>query len=179
MRTFPELLSENNLMVFIDYFLAFIILISLFFGFYRGFIRELLALIGLVIAFYCANKYSSLFISYVPFGFDATINTLIIYLAIFILILIASALIIKLINKFIRSAGLSFINIFMGGFFGFIRGLLISMLIIYLVEKSEFPLTESWHTSSVVILLKETIQKTLPYLPFDWRIDVKYDSMLT
>jgi hypothetical protein len=30
-----------------------------------------------------------------------------------------------------------------------------------------------------VILLKETMQKTLPYLPFDWRINVKYDSMLT
>jgi membrane protein required for colicin V production len=166
-------------MVFIDYFLAFIILVSLFFGFYRGFVRELLALFGLVVAFYCANKYSNLFVSYVPFDFDEPINNIIIYLAIFILILIVSALIIKLINKFIKSAGLSFINIFMGGFFGFVRGLLISMLIIYLVEKSEFPLTESWYTSSVVLLLKETMQKTLPYLPFDWRINVKYDSMLT
>ncbi len=166
-------------MVFIDYLLAFIILISLFFGFYRGFIRELLALIGLVLAFYYANKYSNLFVSYVPFGFDDPINIIIIYLAIFILILIISALIIKTINKFIKAAGLSFINIFMGGFFGFIRGLLISMSFIYLVEKSEFPLTDSWYTSSVVILLKEAIQKTLPYLPFDWRINVKYDSMLT
>ncbi|MDC1173589.1 CvpA family protein [Methylophilaceae bacterium] len=166
-------------MVFIDYFLAFIILISLFFGFYRGFIRELLALIGLVIAFYCANKYSDLFISYVPFGFDDSINKIITYLVIFILVLIISALIIKLINKFIKSAGLSFINIFMGGFFGFIRGLLISILIIYLAEKSEFSLSESWYTSSVVLLLKETMEKTLPYLPFDWRINVKYDSMLS
>ena len=166
-------------MVFIDYFLAFIILISLFFGFYRGFIRELLALIGLVIAFYCANKFSDLFISYVPFGFDDSINKIITYLVIFILVLIISALIIKLINKFIKSAGLSFINIFMGGFFGFIRGLLISILIIYLAEKSEFSLSESWYTSSVVLLLKETMEKTLPYLPFDWRINVKYDSMLT
>ena len=166
-------------MVFIDYFLAFIILISLFFGFYRGFIRELLALIGLVIAFYCANKYSDLFISYVPFGFDDSINKIITYLVIFILVLIISALIIKLINKFIKSAGLSFINIFMGGFFGFIRGLLISLLIIYLAEKSEFSLSESWYTSSVVLLLKETMEKTLPYLPFDWRINVKYDSMLS
>ncbi|MDB4042459.1 CvpA family protein [Methylophilaceae bacterium] len=166
-------------MVFIDYFLAFIILISLFFGFYRGFIRELLALIGLVIAFYCANKFSDLFISYVPFGFDDSINKIITYLVIFILVLIISALIIKLINKFIKSAGLSFINIFMGGFFGFIRGLLISILIIYLAEKSEFSLSESWYTSSVVLLLKETMEKTLPYLPFDWRINVKYDSMLS
>ena len=166
-------------MVFIDYFLAFIILISLFFGFYRGFIRELLALIGLVIAFYCANKYSDLFISYVPFGFDDSINKIITYLVIFILVLIISALIIKLINKFIKSAGLSFINIFMGGFFGFIRGLLISILIIYLAEKSEFSLSESWYTSSVVLLLKETMEKTLQYLPFDWRINVKYDSMLS
>tara|TARA_B100000768_G_C11232177_1_gene355587 strand:- start:129 stop:629 length:501 start_codon:yes stop_codon:yes gene_type:complete len=166
-------------MVFIDYFLAFIILISLFFGFYRGFIRELLALIGLVLAFYCANKYSDLFISYVPFGFDDSINKIITYLVIFILVLIISALIIKLINKFIKSAGLSFINIFMGGFFGFIRGLLISILIIYLAEKSEFSLSESWYTSSVVLLLKETMEKTLPYLPFDWRINVKYDSMLS
>jgi uncharacterized membrane protein required for colicin V production len=67
----------------------------------------------------------------------------------------------------------------MGGFFGFIRGLLISILIIYLAEKSEFSLSESWYTSSVVLLLKETMEKTLPYLPFDWRINVKYDSMLS
>ena len=166
-------------MVFIDYFFAFIILISLLFGFYRGFIRELLAVIGLVLAFYCADKYSSIYISYIPFGFEKSINNIIIYLTIFILVLIVSALIIKLINKFIKSAGLSFINIFMGGFFGFIRGLLISILIIYLVEKSEFSLSESWYESSVIILLKETMKKTLPYLPFDWRINVKYDSMLT
>ena len=166
-------------MVFIDFFLTFIILISLFFGFYRGFIRELLALIGLVMAFYYANKYSGLFISYVPFGFEDPINKIITYLIIFILVLIFAALIIKLINKFIKAAGLSFINIFMGGFFGFIRGLLISILIIYLVEKSEFSLSESWYTSSVVLLLKETMEKTLPYLPFEWRINVKYDSMLT
>ena len=67
----------------------------------------------------------------------------------------------------------------MGGFFGLIRGILISMLIIYITEKSEFQLSESWYSSKVVILLKDTMQKTLPYLPFDWRINVKYDGVLT
>jgi hypothetical protein len=53
------------------------------------------------------------------------------------------------------------------------------MLIIYITEKSEFQLSESWYSSKVVILLKDTMQKTLPYLPFDWRINVKYDGVLT
>jgi membrane protein required for colicin V production len=166
-------------MVLIDFFLIFIIFASLIFGFYRGFVRELLALIGLFFAFYCANQFSNFLIPYVPFNFSASVNQVIVYLLIFIAVLIISGLIIKLINRFIMSVGLSFINIFMGGFFGLIRGILISMLIIYITEKSEFQLSDSWYSSKVVILLKDTMQKTLPYLPFDWRINVKYDGVLT
>ena len=103
-------------MVLIDFFLIFIIFASLIFGFYRGFVRELLALIGLFFAFYCANQFSNFLITYVPFNFSASVNQVIVYLLIFIAVLIISGLIIKLINRFIMSVGLSFINIFMGPF---------------------------------------------------------------
>ena len=93
--------------------------------------------------------------------------------------LILAGIIIKLINKFIKSVGLSFSNFILGGFFGFTRGVLIVFVMIFLLEKTSFSLNPGWANSTYIPIIKNSVENTLPYLPEDWFKDVKYDNILT
>jgi membrane protein required for colicin V production len=163
----------------IDYAIIVIILLSIFFGCFRGFIRELLSLIGWFLAFYTANFFTDSLYQYIPFALDDTIKYITGYFIIFLLVLIFASIIIKLINKFIKSVGLSFSNFILGGFFGFTRGVLIIFVMILLLEKTSFSLNPGWANSTYIPIIKKSVENTLPYLPEDWFKDVKYDNILT
>ena len=83
----------------IDYAIIVIILLSICFGCFRGFIRELLSLIGWFLAFYTANFFTDSLYQYIPFALDVTIKYIAGYFIIFLLVLIFASIIIKLINK--------------------------------------------------------------------------------
>ena len=163
----------------IDYAIIVIILLSICFGCFRGFIRELLSLIGWFLAFYTANFFTDSLYQYIPFALDETIKYIAGYFIIFLLVLIFASIIIKLINKFIKSVGLSFSNFILGGFFGFIRGVLIIFVMNLLLEKTSFSLNPGWAKSTYIPIIKNSVENTLPYLPEDWFKDVKYDNILT
>ena len=163
----------------IDYAIIVIILLSICFGCFRGFIRELLSLIGWFLAFYTANFFTDSLYQYIPFALDVTIKYIAGYFIIFLLVLIFASIIIKLINKFIKSVGLSFSNFILGGFFGFTRGVLIIFVMILLLEKTSFSLNPGWAKSTYIPIIKNSVENTLPYLPEDWFKDVKYDNILT
>ena len=163
----------------IDYAIIVIILLSICFGCFRGFIRELLSLIGWFLAFYTANFFTDSLYRYIPFALDDTIKYIAGYFIIFLLVLIFASIIIKLINKFIKSVGLSFSNFILGGFFGFTRGVLIIFVMILLLEKTSFSLNPGWAKSTYIPIIKNSVENTLPYLPEDWFKDVKYDNILT
>ncbi len=163
----------------IDYCIIAVVFLSIFFGCFRGFIRELLSLIGWVLAFYTANFFTDSFYQLIPFNLDDSIKYIVGYFIIFISVLIIASMIIKLINKFIKSVGLGFSNFILGGFFGFTRGVLVVFVMIFLLEKTSFALNPAWENSSYIVIIKNTIENTLPYLPEEWFKDVKYDNILT
>lgn len=163
----------------IDYCIIAVVFLSIFFGCFRGFIRELLSLIGWVLAFYTANFFTDSFYQLIPFNLDDSIKYIAGYFIIFIAVLIIASMIIKLINKFIKSVGLGFSNFILGGFFGFTRGVLVVFVMIFLLEKTSFALNPAWENSSYIVIIKNTIENTLPYLPEEWFKDVKYDNILT
>jgi|TARA_B110000259_G_scaffold37691_1_gene42714 membrane protein required for colicin V production len=166
-------------MTYLDYFFIFIILLSFLVGCYRGFTRELLSLIGWIFAFYIAHNFSGDFLKHVPFEFGEQINFIIIYVSIFITILLLATFLAFLINKVIKTIGLGPLNIIMGCIFGFMRGVLISFVIIFLVEKTSFINEASLDESKTIPIVKFLIKKTLSYLPHEWSNKVKYDPKFT
>ena len=87
-------------MTAIDYSIITIILISLVLGCFRGFVRELLALSGWVLAFYCANYFSDSLYALIPFDLESNVKYIAAYILIFLLILIFASLINPLILYF-------------------------------------------------------------------------------
>ena len=162
-------------MGYLDYFFISIIFLSLLVGCYRGFTRELFSLAGWVFAFYFANIFSGFLLQYVPFDFGDHINFIIIYMVIFIIILLFATFLASLLNKLIKNIGLGFLNIIMGSIFGFMRGVLISFIIIFLVEKTSFISETILAESKTIPAIKFAIEISLSYLPYEWSNKVKYD----
>ena len=166
-------------MSYLDYFFISIILLSLLVGCFRGFTRELFSLVGWVFAFYFANLFTGDLLQFVSFEFGEHVNFIIIYMSIFIIILLLATLLATIFNKLIKNIGLGFLNVIIGGVFGLMRGVLISFIIIFLVEKTSFISEVSLAESKTIPVIKLAIKKTLCYLPYEWSNKVKYDPFLT
>ena len=162
-------------MSYLDYFFITIIFISLLVGCYRGFTRELFSLAGWVFAFYFANLFSGDLLKYVPFEFGEHINFIIIYMVIFMIILLVATFVSTLLNKLIQNIGLGVFNLIMGSIFGFMRGVLITFIIIFLVEKTSFISEPILAESKTIPVIKLAIKLSLSYLPYEWSNKVKYD----
>jgi membrane protein required for colicin V production len=166
-------------MTYLDYFFISIIFISFLVGCYRGFTRELFSLAGWIFAFYFANLFSGDLLKYVPFDFGEHINFIIIYMVIFIIILLSATFVATLLNKLIQNIGLGFFNIIMGSIFGFMRGVLITFILIFLIQKTSFISETILAESKTIPAIKLAIEKTLSYFPYEWSNKVKYKDILT
>ena len=166
-------------MTYLDYFFISIIFISFLVGCYRGFTRELFSLAGWIFAFYFANLFSGDLLKYVPFDFGEHINFIIIYMVIFVIILLVASFLAALLNQLIKNIGLGFFNIIMGSIFGFMRGVLITFILIFLVQKTSFISETILAESKTIPAIKLAIEKTLSYFPYEWTNKVKYKDILT
>ena len=166
-------------MTYLDYLFISIIFISFLVGCYRGFTRELFSLAGWIFAFYFANLFSGDLLKYVPFDFGEHINFIIIYMVIFVIILLVTSFLAALLNQLIKNIGLGFFNIIMGSIFGFMRGVLITFILIFLVQKTSFISEAILAESKTIPAIKLAIEKTLSYFPYEWSNKVKYSYILT
>ena len=166
-------------MTYLDYLFISIIFISFLVGCYRGFTRELFSLAGWIFAFYFANLFSGNLLKYVPFDFGEHINFIIIYMVIFVIILLVASFLAALLNQLIKNIGLGFFNIIMGSIFGFMRGVLITFILIFLVQKTSFISETILAESKTIPAIKLAIEKTLSYFPYEWTNKVKYSYILT
>ena len=162
-------------MTYLDYFFISIIFVSFLIGCYRGFTRELFSLAGWIFAFYFANHFSGDLLKYVPFDFGEHINFIIIYMVIFVIILLIASFLAALLNKLIQNIGLGFFNIIMGSIFGFMRGVLITFILIFLVQKTSLISGTILAESKTIPAIKLAIEISLSYLPYEWSNKVKYD----
>lgn len=137
--------------------LGFIIfcLLSITFGFIRGFIRSAVSLFFLVAAVYLALKYSPLLVAHYvgPTSHDQTISYLSligIFLLIFIVTIFIGAIISYFLNTAFQLTGLGVVNSFFGGVFGLVRAVIISIFVIYLAQLSPLANQSMWQQSQSV-----------------------------
>ena len=86
-------------MSFIDIIVLLVLFASLIFGFFRGFVKELLSLMAWVFAFFVAYYFSSSVAIFLPFEAEFSIKYVGSFVLIFIFVLIVSSILIKFMNK--------------------------------------------------------------------------------
>jgi len=162
-------------MSLIDILVILVLFASLIFGFFRGFVKELMSLMAWMSAFFVAYYFSSSVAIVLPFDAEFSIKYVTGFVLIFIFVLIISSILIKFISAFVHKIGLGASNIILGGLFGILRGVIIVYFLIFVIEKTSFGEDLTWQQSNSIVLIKLVVEKTFPYLPQDWLNNVKYE----
>lgn len=141
----------------IDFIIIGIIVFSLLVSLWRGFVREVLSLVGWVIAFFVASKF------YQPMAqlllqFDSVYLNNSEYLRngiaagiLFIAVLIISGIINALLAKLVDKTGLSGTDRVLGAGFGILRGVFIVAAILFFLDTfTAFSQSELWKESKLI-----------------------------
>lgn len=156
-------------MIWVDYAIVFLILVSAVIGVFRGFIKEAFALFTWIVAIGIGLHYSRDFavllrdlISY-P---SARIATAFIFL--FFMTLILGGLISFILNHLVEKTGLTGTDRLLGMLFGIVRGAVLVAVIVMLAGVTPLPEDSWWKQSllippfqSLAIWLKEHIPSEL------------------
>ena len=158
-----------------DYFILTLLIVSSIYGLYRGFIKEVLSLTGLVLSFYLASNFDNSLANIVPIENKSDFLIISAFILIFVSTLILTSLLIKLVSKVLKLVGLSILNRFFGFVFGMARGLMIVLVILYLNQLIPFINLIDSNESSLIPFLDPIFSFVLEYLPNYQSTNVEYD----
>ena len=158
-----------------DYFILTVLIVSSIYGVYRGLIKEVLSLTGLVLSFYLASNFDNSLANLVPIENKSDFLIISAFILIFVSALILTSLLIKIVSKVLKFAGLSFLNRFFGFIFGMARGLVVVLVILYLNQLIPFINLIDPTESTLIPLLDPIFSIVLEYLPNYQSTHVEYD----
>lgn len=162
----------------IDYILLTIFGLSVLSGLFRGLFREILSVCTLIAAFIVATVFASSLAT--TFTSSQTVQNAVnqasssggvdpaqsaTYVALglsfgllFIGTLLVGAIISFILNLIFKASVLGIGNRLLGGLFGFFRGFLINLVLIFLVQLTSFSNDAAWTDSQLVALFQPSVQ---------------------
>jgi len=150
----------------LDIIIVVIMVISICYSIYRGFIREIFSLLGIIAGFIAASQFYLVGANYLKQWIEnPSISKIISFLAILIIVTIGVSLLGRLIRKLIKAIKLGWLDRLIGGCFGFVKGLfivciLLLILIAFLSPQSRI-LAES-KLSPYVITMSRVLTSFVP-----------------
>tara|TARA_B100000035_G_scaffold315331_1_gene335281 strand:- start:3592 stop:4107 length:516 start_codon:yes stop_codon:yes gene_type:complete len=158
-----------------DYFILMVLILSSIYGVFRGLIKEILSLAGLVLSFYLASNFDNSLANLAPIENKSDFLIISAFILIFVSTLILTSLLIKIISKVVKFAGLSILNRFFGFIFGMARGLVIVLVTLYLNQLIPFINLIDPVESMLIPFLDPIFSIVLEYLPNYQSTHVEYD----
>lgn len=135
-------------MVWIDFIILLIIILSAVISSVRGFVREALSLSGWIIAFWVSLTFSGGLSTLFDGSIDDPILRLIVaFLILFIASLIVSAIVNYFVIQLVQRTGMTRADRSVGIVFGVLRGILIVTAMVMFSGLTPFPQTASWENS--------------------------------
>ena len=151
----------------VDIALLAVFLLSALVGLWRGFVFEIVSLLGWVVAFILANTLGPLLADNLPLGsgHDAHLSLWIAYVAVFVLVLLLCTLFARMLRALVAATPLSFIDHLLGGAFGVVRGAVILVAVGMLVTLSPYADSTTWKKSQGSLWLGVALEGLKPLLP--------------
>lgn len=153
-------------MIWIDYVIAGIVMLSVLLGLWRGLVREALSLAAWVLAFWLALRFSPYLADrlagYVPIP---AVQTGIAFVVVFLLTLMVLGLLNWFIVKLVHSAGLGVPDRLLGMLFGALRGVLLATVIVVLVDLTPFGKQPEWVNSVTAGYCRQVAASVGNWLP--------------
>lgn len=163
-------------MTLFDYIVLLVVGLSVVVSVMRGAVRELLALLGWLLAGWLAVNYSPVAAIYLPAGIpDQGLRLLAGFIAIFALTLLGTTLLSIALSHLVKSIGLGGIDRFLGLFFGVIRGLVIVLALVIGASLTSLPQQPFWQTAMFSPPLEALAVTLKPWLPVSLASHMKFD----
>ena len=163
-------------MTWLDYAVAGVFAASLVVGVWRGLVREVLSILGWVIAFLAANLLAGPVGLMMPQAIpSAELRIAAAYVVVFLGSLIVTALLGLLLSKIVQAAGLGGADRALGSLFGAARGLLIVLVAALLAGLTSAPRQPFWRDSASGPFLAQAAQVLKPLLPQTFSERLRYD----
>lgn len=150
-----EFMAQFN---WVDYVFIAVFTLSVLAGFVRGFVREILALLVLIAGFVVATIFANSLAAYFTQSTGASADSQVVsYLSvgisfgvIFTGTVIAGSILSFFLSLIFQSTVLGFGNRLLGAVFGFGRGFIINLVIVFVVQLTAFGDNDAWKQSKLV-----------------------------
>ena len=160
-----------------DYAVLIIIGISIVVSMMRGAVREVLAIAGWLAAIFAAKTYAIELVPLLPADIPTeALKILAAHIIVFFGVLVIASLLTIALSSLIKKIGLNWFNRFLGGFFGFARGLIIVCVLVFLAGLTNFPKDARWTNAMFSSPLEALVKSALPLLPLAVTKHIKYAS---
>lgn len=162
-------------MTLFDYVVLFILLASVVISTMRGLIREILSLLGWIVAFVVANAYGAALAPMLPAMIPgAAVRLMVAFVALFIGVRLLMGLLTMAVSAVVTAAGLSLADRGLGGLFGLARGIVIVLFGVILCGMTSIPQQDFWKRALLSPMAETGVRTVKPFLPADFAQHVHY-----
>ncbi len=163
-------------MTVFDYTVLIIIGLSVVFSVMRGLVKEVLGILGWVAAFYIGRTYTEQLLPMMPADIPSdSLKVLAAFLVLFLATLLVASLLAIAVSAIFKKIGLGWLNRVLGALFGFLKGILIVCILVFLAGLTELPKDSRWKNAMFSAPIEALVLSMLPWLPQDLAKHVKYD----
>jgi membrane protein required for colicin V production len=153
-------------MTLFDYFAIAIVGISMLLGLMRGAIKEVFSLASWVIAFIVAKLFSVQFAQTLESAVsNSSLRLLTAFIILFTVTLIIMGLISLLLTAAIKKIGLGSLDSLLGTIIGFLRGMVIMLVLVILGGMTALPQQTDWRNAFTSGWFEVLAQSVKPWLP--------------
>lgn len=126
-----------------DFAAIAILLVSLLLGVWRGLLYEVLSLIGWPLAWLASKLFAAGVASVLPVQQEG-MRIALAYALVFVATLLVWGVLVWLLSKLVKAAGLGGLDRVLGGSFGLIRGVLVILVLVWLAGLTSIPEQAYW-----------------------------------
>lgn len=163
-------------MSWLDYAILGVLAVSVVWGIWRGFVREVISLAGWVLAFLAANAVAGPLGDALPTSISSPeVRVLAAFLVVFIFTLSIATVAGMLLSRLLKAAGLGGLDRTLGGLFGLARGVVILLALAVAAGLTMAPRHPLWKESVGAGMLTRTVLQLKPWLPPRLADRLRYD----
>jgi len=163
-------------MSWLDYAILGVLAVSVVWGIWRGFVREVISLAGWVLAFLAANAVAGPLGDALPTSISSPeVRVLVAFLIVFIFTLSVATVAGMLLSRLLKAAGLGGLDRTLGGIFGLARGVVILLALAIAAGLTTAPRQPLWKESVGAGMLTRTVLQLKPWLPPRLADRLRYD----
>ncbi|MGH8855017.1 MAG: CvpA family protein [Telluria sp.] len=153
-------------MTIFDYLVLFVLVSSVVISTLRGLVKEILSLLGWVVAFVVANAYGAQLAPLLPDVLPgASARLIAAFVLLFLGVRILMGLLSLAIGALITATGLSLADRGLGGLFGLARGIVIVLAAVILSGMTAIPQQDFWRNALLSPMAETGARTVKPFLP--------------